>query len=340
MGRRPTYPGSIPRLRIRRNASGSLRYYYDSGFVDGVRHLTPLGTDRVAALRRWAELEGHRAPQQAAAYTVTDVVTRYRASGMAHLARETQRSYDRHLVRIVAVFGQMDVETVTPAQVWQWYQATIAKRGLTTANRAKACLGALLAWANKNNLLVRSNPAHGLTGRKSRGRKSVLITDDLFARVYASADPITRRAMRLADLTGLRPADLLSLTRSHIVHGCLVLRTAKTDAPWAMLIQDDLRALVDELLAHRGSRIDLAPELLRDETGEPVTATQLQQRFKRARTRAGVETAAFQFRDIRARAGTRVALREGIEAARLLLAHTTQGMTQQYVRASNPVRPA
>lgn len=60
MGRRPVHPGSIPRLRIRRNASGSLRYYYDSGLVDGTRRLTPLGTDRVAALRRWAELEDDR----------------------------------------------------------------------------------------------------------------------------------------------------------------------------------------------------------------------------------------------------------------------------------------
>lgn len=68
--------------------------------------------------------------------------------------------------------------------------------------------------------------------------------------------------------------------------------------------------------------------------------SQLQQRFKRARARAGVEAAAFQFRDIRARAGTMVALRDGMEAARQLLAHTTQQMTNQYVRAANPVRPA
>ncbi|WP_249191054.1 hypothetical protein [Burkholderia cenocepacia] len=54
-------PGAIPRFRSRKNADGSLRYYYDHGEVDGRRILEPLGTNRIVALQRWAELEGARA---------------------------------------------------------------------------------------------------------------------------------------------------------------------------------------------------------------------------------------------------------------------------------------
>ena len=52
----------------------------------------------------------------------------------------------------------------------------------------------------------------------------------------------------------------------------------------------------------------------------------------RAREKAGIEKAAFQFRDLRAKAATDTDDAVGIEAARVLLGHTTQNMTKRYIR--------
>lgn len=339
MGKRTA--GAIPRFRLRRTPAGSVRYYYDHG-VDpaGRRVLEPLGHDRHAALKKWAEIEGLREQPREHRITVRDAIAAYRRGELLHKARKTQVQYEALLTRIEAVFGALMLDDLTPAQVRAWYDLTVERRGLVTANRSKAMLSAMFNWSRIVNLTAAPNPCVGVFGRKESGRKSVLVSDELFRRVLDAADEPLRRAMRLADLTGLRPGDLLALERSNIVDGHLVVQTRKTGAPWACAIEGELQVLVDELLAFRGKRVDVAPALLRDENGEPMTRDQLRSRFDRARRKAKVDKAAFRFQDIRARAATRVTLRDGIEAAQRLLAHSSAAMTQRYARASKPVKPA
>ncbi len=64
-----------------------------------------------------------------------------------------------------------------------------------------------------------------------------------------------------------------------------------------------------------------------------MTADALRFRFDRARKVAGVEKGIFQFRDLRAKAGTDKAESSGdIRAAQLQLGHTSVVMTEHYVR--------
>lgn len=342
MGRRPSTPGAIPRLRIRRNADGSPRYYYDHGTVDGRRHLEALGGDRVAALQRWAELEGERLPggERVGGYTVRDAVLRYRQRELPRKAAKTRREYDALLTRIDAVFGAVQLDALTTRDVRDWYDVTESKRGLVTANRSKAMLSALFNFARVAEMTRVQNPCAGAWGRKERGRADVLVPDALFAKVLARADAPLRRAMRLADLTGLRPADVLRLERAHIVDGNLVLRQGKTGRPWAVRIEGELAQLVDELLAMRGTAIGIAPALVRDERGYRLTAGQLRARFDKARKAAGVAKADFQFRDIRARAVTAVDLASGRQEAQRLAGHSSDRMTAHYSRATKPAKPA
>lgn len=55
MGRKPTRPEAIPRLRVRKQRSGRLFYYYDHG--GSPRREEALGSDYGLAVKRWAEIE-------------------------------------------------------------------------------------------------------------------------------------------------------------------------------------------------------------------------------------------------------------------------------------------
>ncbi|WP_423393377.1 hypothetical protein [Burkholderia sp. LMG 21824] len=81
----------------------------------------------------------------------------------------------------------------------------------------------------------------------------------------------------------------------------LIFRTRKTGAFVTIQITGDLAALIDRLLAWRGTKVDVSPYLLRDEQGYPLTRGKLRSRFDKARELAGIDKAKFQFRDLRAR---------------------------------------
>ncbi|CAG9259181.1 hypothetical protein BDI4_60100 [Burkholderia diffusa] len=168
----------------------------------------------------------------------------------------------------------------------------------------------------------------------------ILIDDELYAAVYTVADQPLRNAMDLADLCAQRPSDVLRVQRSNIVRGNLIFRTQKTGAFVTVQITGDLAALIERLLAWRGSKVDVSPYLLRDEEGYPLTKGKLRSRFDKARERAGIDKAKFQFRDLRARGVTHKTIDEGLEAGQRLAGHSGPGMTARYVRGARPVKPS
>ncbi|HEF4754698.1 TPA: tyrosine-type recombinase/integrase [Burkholderia cenocepacia] len=334
-------PGAIPRFRSRKNADGSLRYYYDHGEVDGRRILEPLGTDRVVALQRWAELEGSRAPSsETTQHTFAMLEQAYRIRELPQKSAATQRMYDLFLSRLAAVIGDRELDTLTPADVATIWRATAEKRGVVTANRTKAVLSLVLNCGRLWGMMTIANPCAGVRGKKETGRQNILIDDELYAAVYAVADQPLRNAMDLADLCAQRPSDVLRVQRSNIVRGNLIFRTQKTGAFVTVQITGELAALIERLLAWRGSKVDVSPYLLRDEEGYPLTKGQLRSRFDKARELAGIDKAKFQFRDLRARGVTHKTIDEGLEAGQRLAGHSGPGMTARYVRGARPVKPS
>jgi integrase len=334
-------PGAIPRFRSRKNADGSLRYYYDHGEVGGRRHLEPLGTDRVAALQRWAEFEGKRPPSaEATRHTFAMLDQAYRRHELLQKSSATQRMYGLFLERLVAVIGERELDSLTPADVAMIWRATAEKRGVVTANRTKSVLSLALNCGRLWNMMSIANPCAGVRGKKEKGRQDVLIDDELYASVYSVADEPLRNAMDLADLCAQRPADILNVKRANIVKGNLIFRTRKTGALVTIQITGDLASLIERLLAWRGSKLDVSPYLLRDEQGYPLTKGKLRSRFDKAREKAGIDKAKFQFRDLRARGVTHKTIDEGLEAGQRLAGHSGPGMTARYVRGTRPVKPS
>ncbi|MDN4572884.1 integrase [Pandoraea cepalis] len=341
MGRKPSTLGAIPRLRIRANRDGTQRFYYDHGIVGGRRSLEPIGTERNAALLRWAEIEGLRAPTELDARPDFLTLAReYRLKILPDKAPATRRLYDALLTRLGAIIGSRALDDIRPADVADIWQSTAEKRGVVTANRTKAVLSLALNQARIWGLMNQANPCAGVRGKREVGRKSVLVSDELYDAVYKHADVPLRNAMDLADLTSQRPGDLLAVRRNDVSNNCLRFVQAKTGAIVVVEVTGALRKLIKRLLAWRGTELDVSPYLLRDEKGYPLSRGQLRSRFDKARELAKIDKADFQFRDLRARSVTRKAIDDGLEEAQRLAGHSTPGMTAHYSRGTRPVKPS
>jgi integrase len=146
--------------------------------------------------------------------------------------------------------------------------------------------------------------------------------------------------MDMAYLTGQRPADVLRITRADIKDGVLHIQQAKTDKKLRIAITGQLAVLMSRIAARRRGQAMQPLRLLVNESLEPLTQCALRSRFDRARSEAikhhpdlatGIRN--FQFRDLRAKAGTDKAESTGdIRRAQKQLGHATIAMTEHYVR--------
>ncbi|WP_408419713.1 tyrosine-type recombinase/integrase [Paraburkholderia strydomiana] len=172
----------------------------------------------------------------------------------------------------------------------------------------------------------------GVRRNKEVGR-TVCIEDDLYRRVWDAADQPPRDAMDLAYLTGQRPADTLKFAESDIRGAELWIEQGKRGKKLRIVVTGELAAVIDRVRARKlacGSKCDA---LVVNESGERLMRDALRFRFDRARLAARVGKDLFQFRDLRAKAGTDKTESSGdIRAAQLQLGHKSLKMTEHYVR--------
>lgn len=178
-----------------------------------------------------------------------------------------------------------------------------------------------------------ANPCAGIKGKAERGRKDVYVHDDAFEAVWKHATPGLRDAMDLAYLTGQRPSDVVKLDETKIRDGTLELRQGKTGMPLRIEVQGELAAVIERIKARKRAAAVYTTRLVVDEDCRPLTLGRISDHFVRARAAAGIDPASFQFRDLRAKAGTDKADSSGdIRAAQTQLGHANVTMTEHYVR--------
>lgn len=140
MGRtRTANKGLPPRLIVRRwKSRGRLveAFYYD-GRENGKRIFIPLGQERTAALRKWAELEGVK---PSASGTFDAVANRYVKEVLPLKPKATQADYSNSIGMLRKVFGPHPIEAIKPKHVAQYRDTRKAK---VRANREIAVLSLL-----------------------------------------------------------------------------------------------------------------------------------------------------------------------------------------------------
>ncbi|MBS0323357.1 MAG: tyrosine-type recombinase/integrase [Proteobacteria bacterium] len=339
MGRKRSVHLNLPvRMKARVRPSGTYFYYFDGG-----KEL-PLGKEYVAAVRKWAELEGGNAGKKAAiAITFRYVAEKYQAKVIPTKAPRTQTDNLAELANLYKFFDNppAPLDSIEPHMVAQYRDW----RKVTRSTQELALFSHIWNWSREQGYTAKPNPTVGVKRNRAKGRGDIDISEEMFNAVYAHADQPTKDAMDLAFLAGQRPGDSLRFKEQDIKEGALWVRQGKTGTPVRVEIVGELKKVIDRIMA-RKKTIDEAPAkkgkraktkvrsfaLVVNETGQALTYSALDGRFGKAREAAKINPHDFQFRDLRAKAATEVEEKRGIGQAQGLLGHANSTMTDHYVR--------
>ena len=333
MARRPTNPGSIPRLRKRLRPGGRVYYYYDAG--EKPRREIALGSDYGAAIVEYARLEKSRAASALveAVLTFEFVATKYMEEVVPTKSSTTQKDNTRELKQLLIFFNDPPgpLEAIEPKHVVQYlrYRSKTAK---VRANREKALLSAIWNFARQSGYTSLANPCAGIKGNKETGRDTY-VEDEMFAAVYLHADQPLKDALDLFYLTAQRIGDTLKMDERDLLDNQLLIKQGKTSAKRRIEVVGELKVVIERILERKKGHKIRSTRLVVMDNGQAMTTSMLRGRFDAARMKAGIEKSAFQMRDLRAKAATDKEESTGsIRDARDQLGHTTVGMTEQYIR--------
>ncbi len=343
MGRTATKNKNLPpRMRMRERRYNTY-YFYDAGGKP--RKEISLGTDYIAAVKKWAELEqmnDHHVP--VVVVTFKDAADRYIREVLPTKGQATQDCNLRELIQLLAFFNDPpapldDIQPVNIQQFLTWrVQERIKKNiqegrpdagdGRVRANREKALFSHIWNAARGWGYTNKTNPCQGIKGYKELGR-DVYVDGPEYMAVYNKADVALQEAMDLAWLTAQRPADVLKISEVDIKNGEIWIKQNKTGTKLRIAVIGELELLLKRIMARKHLHKVRSLKLLVDLDGKPLTYSKLRNKFEKAREESGQ---VWQFRDLRAKAGTETDMSGGMGMAKDLLGHTTEIMTANYVR--------
>jgi integrase len=336
-----------------------IHYYLDTGGTP--RKEIPLGSDYALAVKRWSELAIQPKPADAPPAiegTLAAVAKAYQKDVLPTKEPRTRRDNEKELVWILKFFNTppAPLDKIEPKHINQYLHWRVkeavkiaearnaervkagraivpipAKWGQVRANREKALISHMWNYARANGFTKLPNPCAGIKGFRETARDAY-VDDNMLARVIEHATEPLRFALRLAHVTGQRPADVLGMSEDNIRGEYLRVRQGKTKAKLRIVVENALEDLIAEIRAYKADLPIKALPLLVNERGAPLTAAMLRRRFDRARKAAGIDIATFQFRDLRAKAATDTDESTGIKDAQSLLGHATEEMTAKYIR--------
>ncbi|WP_375592149.1 tyrosine-type recombinase/integrase [Chitiniphilus eburneus] len=318
-------------------------YYYDAGGKP--RREIPLGSDYVAAVQKWAELEhGHREHAMREAITFPLAAQRYIAEVIPTKGSNTQDDNMRELKNLLEFFGNppAPLDSIEPVHITMYLDWRIRKTkawnvsrgkpdapdGRVRANREKALFSDMWNSFRSWGYTAMPNPCAGVSGFKEVGR-DIYVDDAAYSAVYQVAAQPLRDTMDLLWLTGQRPGDVLKFTETDIKDGALGVRQNKTKMKVRIQIEGLLHDVLARIEARKRTYKVRSLKLLVDDEGHALTYSQLRRMFDEARAASGQT---WQMRDLRAKAGTEADDQDGEAAAQRLLAHTTPQMTRRYIR--------
>jgi integrase len=273
----------------------------------------------------WATRGAEKAP----ATTLAEIVVAFRSSPeYATNAQSTRMEWGRWLDRIAAhQIGKLSTRVLdakgAKAVLLKW-RDEYAKTSLRNADYAIQVLSACLGWAAGREIIA-ANPVKGVATLYESDRADMIWSDSEIARFCEKASPEVGRALRLACETGLRRADLVSLTWGEVgefaitknpskakvkaLPGALQKKRTRTKRAVMIPLTPGARALLEEI-----GRGDADGAVLRNSRGKPWTGDGLENRIIKAKAEAGL--AELHLHDARGTFITRLA-QAGLKASQI-----------------------
>ena len=312
--------------------------YYHVARIEGKVKWSPLGRDRTAALRKWAELEAKPMPNDAGTFSA--VADEYMVWANAQvtegeLAPRTVQDREKYLKVMRPVFGAHPLDAIKSSHVVKYLDSRSSKH---SAGQEMRFLSVLWNWAKARDIVTTPNPVTGIRLPGTGGRDIEVRPEDYW-RVWECGDQMVRDVMELAARLGTRPQEVFGLTWGRVdlkAEPITVKVWQNKVSGFKTVVADaDLEAIIARL---RGDRERPKGHVLTDENGAALKPTgTFRNRFDHARTRAialaeeqDIDHQNFQLRDLRPMAGLSMLDNEGMDAARRLLGHSTERMTAHY----------
>ena len=331
-------------------------YYYRTT-VNGKRTKINLGHNQTAALQKLREIEntGSILPK-----TLGQVWESYSKSALLDLAPRTQHCYAQRWNQIVKIFNQINLEDIKPSHIKRYIRARTKalqdkaaqhekhKAGVS-ANREIAVISILFTYAINELDYEGPNPCLGIKRVKEHGRDKYIENDE-FLKIYNAADEELKDILDLLLETGQRISDVLKmeirdikqnadLTTIKMPNGMiasevigyskadlLAVKTNKTQKKIDILIEGNLKRIIERILFKRKNKKVLSQFLLCNKEGKPFTYWNMNNKWKKAREQAGYKSFEIQLRDLRHKNATD----DTAENANIRLAHTSMNMTESY----------
>lgn len=323
MGRKRTTGAHLPR-----------RVYLHHGsyfFVDRAGKWHNLGKTLAEAYRALAE----HVEVNLTARTMNALFDRYMTEVIPTKAPRTQRDNGYELQPLRATLGAMDPKYFKPRHGYAYFNER-RKRSLRRAVAELALLSHVFTKAVEWGV-VDENPCRQIRKERPPPRRRY-VTENEYGGAYKTMPAMLQCAMDLAVLTGLRPADLLGLTRSNLTDDGIQVSTRKTGRDLVIVWSEDLRKVVKRALS-------LPPKfrqpLICGRQGKPYTVDGFTSIWRRKMKKALDDpenplAESFQFRDLRAKSASD----DTPEAATARLGHTNAAITERvYRRKPATVRP-
>jgi integrase len=255
------------------------------------------------ALQRLSDHRVGRTPQ----YTLEEALDRWLGNEAKAL-----RSFDNLQDKVRAIYPFVRGRRLSEVgEVCQSITQEGVSRGLrpATINRRLAILRRVARLAHRKWDWMDVDLAAKITLLPGEEPRYVQASPEQADKLLKAAKGKTRQAILWAVLTGLRTSELLRVERHHFKDGSLmVLEDTKTGNPRAVPLQRDLSA----------SNFPWG-----------LTSTDVEKRFRQARSKAGMPW--LQFRDLRRTFGSWIVQKtKSLKAAQELLGHSTIAITAKH----------
>lgn len=342
MGRKPHSNFNLPqgmraRKRTRKNGETVIYYFFDGRDANGKRKEYPLGKDYIQAIQQWTQLAVEKLPTSQA-ITFELAAAKYNQDITAYCATNSQNSIKHSIKKLTEFFGgDAPLDKIEPQHIKQYLHWR--KAAPSSANIELGYFSAIFNYAREMGCTNKPNPCLGIK-KNPKKRRDIYIEDKLYNLVYQAADQQIRDLMDMAYLTGQRPIDIVKIHTNNIYDNILHITQQKTKTKMRFALNTTLHNIIQRNAPTTGGY------LFCNKHKKPLTTSTLSNYFKKLRKtliqqypQYTQELQNFQFRDLRAKAGTDTYLKNGSTAAKEQLGHINEQTTKIYIRKTKILQP-